>query len=84
MIKPRLRESPTFGVRRVLMDRTKLGRRSVKVRTRYGSIRIKIGTIGDEEIKAAPEYEDARAAARKHRVPLPRVIETALAAYRRR
>ncbi len=79
-----LRETPTFGVRRVLMERAKLARREVTVRTRYGAVRCKLGTLDGEEIKASPEYEDVRAAARKHGVPLARVMDAALDACRRR
>lgn len=78
-----LRETPTFGVRRVVMERSKLGRHETKVSTRFGDIRIKIGTIGGEELKASPEYEDCRAAAERHGVPLARVVEAARENYRK-
>jgi uncharacterized protein (TIGR00299 family) protein len=78
-----LRETPTFGVRRVLMERNKLGRREQSVATPYGSIRVKVGLIDDEELKASPEYEDCRAAAEKHGVPLAKVVESARQAYRK-
>ena len=78
-----LRETPTFGVRRTLMERTKLRRREVTVKTRFGPIRCKVGTLDGDVIKAAPEYEDVRAAAARHRAPLARVIEASLAAYRK-
>ena len=77
-----LRETPTFGVRRVLMERSKLGRREAKIATRYGVIRVKIGSIDGEELKASPEYEDCRAAAEKHGVALAKVVEAARQAYR--
>lgn len=78
-----LRETPTFGVRRTLMERTKLARTSVTVKTRYGALRLKVGSLDGETLKASPEFEDARAAAEKHGVPLARVIDAALEAYRR-
>jgi pyridinium-3,5-bisthiocarboxylic acid mononucleotide nickel chelatase len=78
-----LRETPTFGVRRVLMERTKLGRQEAKVATRYGDIRVKVGLIDGEELKASPEYEDCRAAAEKHGVPLAKVVDAAREAYRK-
>jgi uncharacterized protein (TIGR00299 family) protein len=79
-----LRETPTFGVRRVLMERSKLGRREVTVQTPYGPIRCKVGTLDGQTLKAAPEYEDARAAAERHGVPLARVQEAALRSFRKR
>ncbi len=78
-----LRETPTFGVRRVLMERTKLDRRTVTVRTRYGPIRCKVGSLDGGILKASPEYEDARAAAQNHGAPLARVLEAAMDAYRK-
>lgn len=78
-----LRETPTFGVRRVSMERTKLGRRETKVSTRFGDIRVKVGSIDGEELKAAPEYEDCRAAAEKHGVPLAKVVDAARESYRK-
>jgi uncharacterized protein (TIGR00299 family) protein len=78
-----LRETPTFGVRRVLMERTKLGRHEKTVATRYGAIRMKVGLIDGEELKASPEYEDCRAAAEKHAVPLAKVVDAAREAYKK-
>jgi uncharacterized protein (DUF111 family) len=78
-----LRETPTFGVRRVLMERTKLGRHEKKVATPYGGIRVKVGLIDGEELKASPEYEDCRAAAERHGVPLAKVVDAAREAYRK-
>ncbi len=75
-----LRETSTFGVRRVLMERSKLARKMVTVRTRYGPIRCKVGALKGKKIKTSPEYEDARAAAKKHGVPLARVLDAALKA----
>jgi uncharacterized protein (TIGR00299 family) protein len=78
-----LRETPTFGVRRVLMERSKLERHEKSVETPYGDIRVKVGLIDGEELKASPEYEDCRAAAESHGVPLARVVEAARQAYRK-
>lgn len=78
-----LRETPTFGVRRVLMERSKLHRHEETVRTPYGPIRSKIGLRDGKVLKAAPEFEDARAAAQKHGVPLSRVLDSARRALHR-
>jgi len=78
-----LRETPTFGVRRTLMERSKLGRHEATVTTPYGEIRLKVGKLNGETLKAAPEYEDVRAAAEKHRVPLARVSEAARDAWKK-
>src|SRR6185436_16080993 len=78
-----LRETPTFGVRRTLMERSKLGRHEKTVSTRYGDIRVKVGMIDGEELKASPEYEDCRAAAEKHGAPLAKVVDAAREAYKK-
>ena len=72
-----LRETPTFGVRRVLMERTKLDRRMVDVETPYGLIAVKEGLREGGVLKAAPEYESARKAAERHGVPLAKVLKAA-------
>lgn len=78
-----LRETPTLGLRLRQDRRVCLEREQIPVETRYGTIRVKVGTAdGGEERNAAPEFEDCRAAATSHQVPLKRVQEAALAAYR--
>lgn len=79
-----LRETPALGVRRTIMERTKLERRQIRVSTPYGPIRFKEGLRSGREIKASPEYEDVRRAAEKYGIPLLHVMETAREAYRRR
>lgn len=64
-----LRETPTFGVRRVLMDRTKLDRHQRAVETPFGTIQVKEGYRNGKLLKSAPEFEDVRAAAERHGVP---------------
>lgn len=72
-----LRETPTFGVRRVLMERSKLERRMVEVSTPYGPIAVKEGRREGGLVKAAPEFESVRKAAEKHGVPLAKVHKAA-------
>ena len=77
-----LRETSTLGVRIRQDRRSCLERSHAAVDTAYGSIRVKIGSQGGEERNAAPEYEDCRAAAAQHNVPLKLVQQAALVAYR--
>jgi len=79
-----LRESTTLGVRTFAVERTTLARHHVSVETRYGPVRIKVGTLGAEVLNAAPEYEDVRALAEVARVPVKQVWAEALTAYWRR
>jgi uncharacterized protein (TIGR00299 family) protein len=77
-------ETGTLGVRRHRVERSKCERTWVKVKTPFGSVRVKVGTRGGEVVSAAPEYEDCRAAAEKSSVPVRRVMDAARAAYRER
>jgi uncharacterized protein (TIGR00299 family) protein len=77
-----LRETSTLGVRRREETRVCLQRSHVAVETPWGAVRLKRGTQGEEELKAAPEFEDCRRIAQKHGVPLRLVMETALHLYR--
>ncbi|HVA62900.1 MAG TPA: nickel insertion protein [Terriglobales bacterium] len=78
-----LRETTTLGVRVLPCERVVLQRTLTPVETPFGPIRVKVAG-GLADAKAAPEYEDCRAAARRHCVPLRQVIDAALAAWRRR
>jgi uncharacterized protein (TIGR00299 family) protein len=77
-----LSETSTLGVRIRFDRRACLDRRHTSVDTPYGPIRIKIGALEQQEYNAAPEFEDCRAAAAKHNVPLKLVQQAAIAAYR--
>lgn len=60
-----LTETSAFGVRLQRMRRVKLRREFRDVATPYGSVRIKLGFLGDELVQAAPEYESCREVAQK-------------------
>jgi pyridinium-3,5-bisthiocarboxylic acid mononucleotide nickel chelatase len=76
-----LTETSTLGIRSHREQRSCLDRTHTTVSTRYGDIRIKVGSLKGEELNAAPEFEDCRAAARQHSVPVKQVIQAATAAY---
>jgi len=69
------RESGTFGVRVREQKRLTLERSWQTVTTEYGDIRLKVGTWQGEEVSVSPEYEDCKAAALAHSVPLRLVYE---------
>lgn len=75
-----LRETAAFGVRRSLMERTKLDREVVKAKTRYGEIRVKIGRLNGSVVQVSPEYDDVRAAAASKNVPFQAVSDEAVRA----
>jgi uncharacterized protein (TIGR00299 family) protein len=74
-----LRETPTFGLKVQNVERYCLQRKIEKVRTKYGSILVKVGFWGDQFLKASPEYESCRSAALRHGVPFLEVYNAALA-----
>jgi uncharacterized protein (TIGR00299 family) protein len=77
-----LRETSTLGVRIRQDRRSCLERRHTPVATEFGEIRMKVGSLDGEELNAAPEFEDCKAAAGKHGVALKQVQQAAIAAYR--
>lgn len=75
-------ETTTFGVRRSVHTRRKLTRRLDTVKTPHGEIRVKVGLLGNDVVRIAPEYEDCAAAARKAGVPLTDVMTAAANGWR--
>jgi pyridinium-3,5-bisthiocarboxylic acid mononucleotide nickel chelatase len=75
------RETSTLGIRSRREQRHILARRHESVQTEWGTIRIKIGSIGDTDSQFAPEYEDCRRIAAEQRVPLKQVMQEALRLY---
>ncbi len=53
-------ETPTFGVRRWSVRRSKLDRRWERVKTQWGEVRIKMGHRGGRCISATPEFGDCQ------------------------
>jgi len=76
-----LRETSTLGIRIHHERRSCLDRTHTTVTTPYGDIRIKLGMRFGEVLNAAPEFEDCRAAAAQHNVPVKLVQQAAVAAY---
>ena len=52
-----LRHTTTLGVRRQMVTRYSVERRIETVDTVYGSVRVKVATLADGQIKAAPEHD---------------------------
>ncbi len=70
-------ETSTLGVRQQLVTRHCLARTTHTVETPYGSVRVKVASLGDGQVKAAPEYEDCRRLAKASGVPLREVYRAA-------
>jgi hypothetical protein len=77
-----LRETTTIGLHWRLENKASLAREFAEVQTAWGAVRIKIARWPAGDVaNAAPEYEDCRLLARKHRVPLKQVMQEAMRAY---
>lgn len=74
-------ETTSIGVRIDTRKRICLEREIVKVETGYGPISLKIARRNGEILNIQPEYEDCKAAAQKHNVPLKRVRDAAMVAF---
>ena len=70
-------ETTTFGVRYHREARKKLNRRTVKVKTRFGEVRVKIGESNGAVKIISPEYEDCKEIAERKSIPFWKVYDEA-------
>jgi uncharacterized protein (TIGR00299 family) protein len=82
IVRAVLSETSTLGLRFRTEGRVELERSSHKVKTRYGSVRVKVGRLGGTVMQVWPEYDDCAMLARSRRVSLPEVQQAALQAFR--
>jgi uncharacterized protein (TIGR00299 family) protein len=75
-----LRETSAFGVRRHSAERRKLRREFTTVKTLFGEVTVKIGTLDGKIVQAAPEYESCRKIAEAAKVSVKQVYEAAVKA----
>jgi hypothetical protein len=73
----------TFGIRRQILERSKLAREFVTVTTPYGDIKIKIGKNGDKTVTIKPEFADCTKAAEKHKKSVKEIMQAAIAEFRK-
>jgi uncharacterized protein (TIGR00299 family) protein len=74
--------TPTFGIRRTPVRRSELERRSVAVSLEGGSVRVKVGAIGERIVSVTPEHDDVAELARRSGRAVRDVYEEAAAAAR--
>ena len=75
-----LRETSAFGVRRTIAERRKLRREFVPVKTKFGSVMVKLGKLNGKVVQAAPEFEACKKLAAQKKVPLKEIYEAAMKA----
>ena len=71
----------TLGIRRQIIQRSKLARDFVTVNTPYGDIRIKRGYLGERIVFAKPEFSDCAKIAAEKNLPVKFVTDAAITAY---
>lgn len=74
-----LTETSSFGVRFHEVGRITLDRELQNLKTSFGVIKIKLGSLRGKIVHAMPEFDDCRKAARKNKLPVKKVYENASA-----
>jgi hypothetical protein len=64
------RETSTLGVRYHAVQRLVLRRETARLKTRYGTVKIKVIEAPDGAKRATPEYDDLKRIARGRKIPL--------------
>ena len=75
-------ETTTLGVRSHTTQRRILPREWETVATCFGEIRMKLARVNGKVVQISPEYEDCRKLAGAKSVPLQRVMQEAMQAWR--
>lgn len=70
-------ESTAIGVRTSEWDRLVLERRTLRVATDLGTVRVKAIRGPEGDVRYSPEYDDCKRIAAKHGLPLREVVEVA-------
>ena len=68
-------ESTTLGVRIREIKRLRLAQQNFIAKTKYGKIKVKVGTFKGEIKNITPEYEDCKKMAKQHKIPLKEIYE---------
>jgi uncharacterized protein (DUF111 family) len=74
-------ETTTIGLRYYMAGRKVLDRETVEVKTEFGCVRLKVARLDGKVINYSAEYDDCRAAAEQHNVPLREVQSAAQYAF---
>jgi len=71
------KEMTTLGVRIRHLERKRLSREIISMKTRFGEIKVKIGKIGNQIKNITPEYESCKEIAVKQGIPLKDIYDEA-------
>ncbi len=70
-----LTETSTFGVRCYEVNRITLDREIQTVKTSYGPVKVKVGSLDGNVLKISPEYEDCKKIARREKLPIKKFYD---------
>ncbi len=71
-------ETSTFGIRSYAVERVTLERHIKKVKSPYGRVKVKVGTLDGEVVQVAPEYDECKKIAKREKIPIKKVYEEIL------
>jgi len=71
----------TLGIRKQVLQRSKLIPKFVTVKTEYGEIQVKTASVGGKLVSAKPEYADCAAAAKRHKAALKIIQEATMKTF---
>jgi len=73
LIRTIFQETTTLGIRCNTVERFQLPRKTKKIKTPWGEVRIKMVVSTDGKKEVSPEYEDCKRIAQEKNIPLRRV-----------
>lgn len=76
-----LRHTTSFGLKSFPLEKTELERRMVTVPTEFGPVAVKEALLAGQVLHAKPEFEDCRALAARHDLPLATVMARVMRHY---
>ena len=69
------KETTTFGIRKFRVERSELSREIRETETKYGKVRVKIAYKNGKILKYTPEFEDCKAIADSHDIPVNEIFK---------
>ncbi len=69
------KQTTTFGVRIIEINREILERKFDYIDTKYGKIKVKIGFKNGKIIQISPEYEDVKSVAEKNHISIKMIYD---------
>lgn len=63
-------ETTTLGIRKISVDRVKLDREFVRIKTKFGEVTIKVAYKDGKILKYSPEYEECKKIAISKNIPI--------------